>query len=180
VLPSGLYFVERFSVGLFVVLFPVHLAALAGADPALRGRYLALFLFPFALGQLGSYRLARRFGALPTLAAGSVFYGLAFAAIGRLEATALLAWMVLLGTLAAVIFPPTLALVAEWSTPRTRASAMAAFNLAGSLGFAAGPVAGAAILRFAGYPAAFATAGGLAVAAGVAVALSGRRLGGGG
>jgi MFS family permease len=178
--PGGLYFVERFSVGLFVVLFPVYLADLSGADPALRGRYLALFLFPFAFAQLASHRLARRFGALPTLAAGAVLYGLAFAAIGALGAGPLLAWMVVLGLLAAVIFPPTLTLVADWSTPETRASAMAAFNFAGSLGFALGPVAGAGVLRLAGYPAAFATAGALAVAAGAAVALLGRRLGDGG
>lgn len=178
--PGGLYFVERFSVGLFVVLFPLHLAELGGADPALRGRYLALFLFPFAAGQLGSHLLTRRFGALPTLAVGAVLYGAAFAAIGLLAVDGLLGWMVLLGLLAAVIFPPTLSLVAEWSTEATRASAMAAFNFAGSAGFALGPVAGAGVLGAAGFPAAFAAAGALAVAAGVAVALVGRRLGAGG
>jgi MFS family permease len=175
--PGGLYFVERFSVGLFVVLFPVHLAELVGADPAQRGLYLALFLFPFAFAQLATHRLARRFGALPTLAAGAALYGLAFAAIGVLDAGALLGWMALLGLLAAVIFPPTLTLVADWSTPETRASAMAAFNFSGSLGFALGPVVGAGVLGVAGYPAAFAAAGALAVAAGAAVALLGRRLG---
>jgi MFS family permease len=179
-LPGGLYFVERFSVGLFVVLFPLHLAQLGGADPALRGRYLAAFLFPFAAGQLGSHLLTRRFGALPTLATGAVLYGAAFAAIGLLDVGSLLGWMVLLGLLAAVIFPPTLALVADWSTDATRASAMAAFNFAGSAGFALGPVAGAGVLGAAGFPAAFAAAGALAVAAGVAVALVGRRLGAGG
>jgi MFS family permease len=177
-LPSGVYFVERFTVGLFVVLFPVHLAELAGADPATRGLYLALFLFPFAAGQLGSYRLARRWGPLPTLAGGAAAYGLAFAAIGELAASALAGWMVLLGLLAAVIFPPTLALVAEWSAPATRASAMAAFNLAGSLGFALGPLVGARALELAGYSAAFATGGALAFTAGLAVALAARRLAG--
>jgi MFS family permease len=178
-LPGGLYFVERFSVGLFVVLFPLHLAELGDADPALRGRYLAAFLLPFAAGQLGSHLLTRRFGALPTLATGAVLYGAAFAAIGPLDVGSLLGWMVLLGLLAAVIFPPTLALVADWSTDTTRASAMAAFNFAGSAGFALGPVAGAGVLGAAGFPAAFAAAGTLAVAAGVAVALVGRRLGAG-
>jgi MFS family permease len=177
--PCGVYFVERFSVGLFVVIFPVHLAELAGADPALRGRYLALFLFPFAAGQLASHRLARRFGPLPTLAAGAAAYGIAFAVIGRLEPGLLAGWMVLLGLLAAVIFPPTLALVAEWSTAATRASAMAAFNFAGSLGFACGPLAGARALELAGYPAAFLTGGALVVAAALAVAVASRRLGGG-
>jgi len=178
--PGGLYFVERFSVGLFVVLFPVYLAELGGADPALRGRYLAAFLFPFAAGQLGSHLLTRRFGALPTLAAGATLYGAAFAAIGTLGSDALLGWMVLLGLLAAVIFPPTLALVADWSSEATRASAMAAFNFAGSVGFALGPVAGAGVLGVGGFAAAFAAAGALAVAAGAAVALAARRLGDGG
>jgi MFS transporter, DHA1 family, tetracycline resistance protein len=174
--PGALYLLERFTVGLFVVVFPLHLAELAGAGPATRGRYLALYLFPFAVGQLGTFRLVRRFGALPTLLVGAFAYGAALTLVGRLPAPALAGWMVVLGLLAAVIFPPTLALTAEWSTPETRASALGAFNLAGSLGFALGPVAGAAAARIlGGYAAAFDLAGGVLVAGAAGVALFVRR-----
>jgi MFS family permease len=161
-LPAALYFAERFTVGLFVVVFPIYLAEKAGADPAARGRLLALFLFPFAAGQLGSYRLTRRFGPLPPIAVGAAAYGLAFGALGRVPVGSLPFWMVALGLLAAVIFPPTLALIAEWSTPESRASAVAAFNVAGSAGFALGPVTGAWIAGLAGFSAAF-TSGGVII-----------------
>jgi len=177
-LPWGLYFVERFTVGLFVVVFPLALAAGAGADPAARGRALALFLLPFAFCQLGTYRLARRFGPLPLLAAGTALYGLAFAALGRVPEGGLAVLLVTLGALAAVIFPPTLSLTAEWTAPETRASAIAGFNIAGSLGFALGPVAGAWAERHAGFAAAFDVAAAAALAAAavvVAVAVSGLR-----
>jgi MFS family permease len=171
-LPAGLYFVERFTVGLFVIVFPVFLAEAAGADPAARGRYLALFLFPFALGQLGTYRLTRRFGPLPPLALGTLGYGVAFGLLARVPLGALGAWMALLGLLAAVIFPPTLSLTAEWSTAETRASAIAAFNFAGSLGFALGPVAGARAAEAGGYGAAFELGGGVAVAGALAATIA--------
>jgi len=173
-LPWGLYFVERFTVGMFVVVFPLFLAVTRGADPAARGRALALFLFPFAFCQLGTYRLTRRFGALPLLAGGTALYGLALAALGRSGDGELGPLLVVLGALAAVIFPPTLALTAEWTAPATRASAIAGFNLAGSLGFALGPMAGAWAEGGArNYVLAFdiAAAAALAAAAGVSLAL---------
>ena len=168
--PASFYLLERFTVGLFVVVFPLHLAALSGADAARRGLYLALFLFPFALGQLGSYRLTQRLGALPTLTAGAALYGAAFAVTGALGPLALAGWMAVLGVLAAVVFPPTLALTAQWAPAKARASAVAAFNLAGSLGFALGPPAGVAIADAAGYPAAFAGAGVLVLCAALVLA----------
>lgn len=179
-LPWGLYFVERFTVGMFVVVFPLFLAERAGADPGERGRALAFYLLPFAFFQLGTHRLTRRFGPLPVLVVGTALYGLALAALGRIELSLLLPFLVGLGGLAAVIFPPTLALTAEWSTAASRASAMAGFNLAGSLGFALGPVTGAWAARSGDYGFAFDLAGGLAVVAALVLAaalLSWRRTG---
>jgi len=37
---------------------------------------------------------------------------------------------------------PAILLVSQWSDPKTRASAMGGFNLAGSMGFALGPIMG--------------------------------------
>jgi MFS family permease len=142
-LPWMLYAMERFTVGLFVIVFPLWLLAQHGADPAARGRALAAFLLPFAFLQLGTYRLARRFGPFALLSLGCFGYAVAFAALGRIGGGNYYPLLVALGALAAVIFPPTLALTAEWTAPETRASALAGFNVAGSLGFALGPIAGA-------------------------------------
>ena len=154
-LPWLLYAMERFTVGLFVIVFPLWLLAQHGADPAARGRALAAFLLPFAFLQLGTYRLARRFGPFALLALGCFGYAVAFAALGRIGGGSYYPLLVALGALAAVIFPPTLALTAEWTAPETRASALAGFNVAGSLGFALGPIAGAWAHQFAGFTAAF-------------------------
>ena len=172
-LPWGFYLVERFTVGLFVVLFPLYLEATTGGDPAARGRLLGLYLIPFALLQPLTSRLADRLGARRAMAAGALAYGTALALVGALPPALLAYWMVLLGASAAVMFPPTLSLTAELAPPEARASAMAGFNLAGSLGFALGPLAGTAIHAGAGFAAAFATAGALALAAALA-SLAGR------
>lgn len=170
-IPWATYFVERFTVGLFVVVFPLYLAATTGAGPGERGRALALYLLPFAFCQLATWRLARRFGTLPTLAAGTALYGFAYAALGRLDATALAPLLVTLGLLAAVIFPPTLWLTSEWSPAETRASSLAGFNLAGSLGFALGPMAGAWAYDLVDPRFAFDLAAGLALATAGGLAL---------
>jgi MFS family permease len=169
-LPWGLYGMERFTVGLFVIVFPMWLIEQAGADAAGRGRALALFLLPFAFLQLGTYRLARRFGPYALLAAGCSGYAVAFAALTRVDAAMLQPVLVALGALAAVIFPPTLALTAEWTAPESRASALAGFNVAGSLGFALGPIAGAWAHRLWGYSAAFDLAAATALAGALAAA----------
>jgi len=151
------------------------LAGAAGGSRGGRALCLGLSLFPLALGQFVPSRLPRRFAPLRPLAAGAALYGLGFAALGLVPTGALPLWMVALGTLAAVIFPPTLALVAEGSEPATRASAMAAFNLAGSLGFAIGPMLGVGLVATLGEAAAFAGAGApLVVAAALLFAFSRR------
>jgi MFS family permease len=104
------------------------------------------------------------------MAGGTLAYGLALVALGRLGAAATVPLLVVLGLLAAVIFPPTLALTADWTAPGTRASALAGFNFAGSLGFALGPLAGAWAERVGGFSLAFDVAGAAAVAAALAVA----------
>lgn len=161
--PWGFYLIDRLTIGLFLVALPLHLAALGNDSPVLRGRYLALFLLPFALLQPFSGRLAERFGPLRPLVWGSLGYGLALAAVGWAGQTALWPAMALLGILAAVMFPPTMMLTAAWSPPEARASGMAGFNLAGSLGFAIGPVVGAWAQSHGGYQLTFLLAGGLEI-----------------
>ncbi len=171
-LPWALYAMERFTVGLFVIVFPLWLIEQHGADAAARGGALAAFLLPFAFLQLGTYRLARRLGPFALLAVGCTGYAAAFAVLGRIGAGPYLPLLVALGAFAALIFPPTLALTAEWTAPETRASALAGFNFAGSLGFALGPVAGAWAHRTLGAGQSYTAAFDLAAAAAFAGALA--------
>jgi MFS family permease len=179
-LPYLFYFVDRYTVGFFVVLFPLYLGSLGIGDPAVRGRYLALFLLPFALLQYFTGRLAERVGPYPPLIAGSLLYGVLLCAVGYSNLYTLWWVMAALGVLAAVMFPPTIMLTARHSDEATRGSAMGGFNLAGSLGFAIGPLVGAWAYSVHGYGFAFVVSGVielLAVAVAAVVLLRWRRAG---
>lgn len=162
-LPWGFYLVDRLTVGLFVVVFPLYLDALGAGDAAVRGRYLAAFLLPLALLQYWTGKLTERTGPYLPLVAGSLGYGAALAVVGLADLILLWPVMALLGVLAAVMFPPTLTLTAELSDPASRALAVGGFNLAGSVGFAIGPLFGAWALGAGGYAFAFGLAGGLEI-----------------
>ncbi|MEO8503876.1 MAG: MFS transporter [Acidobacteriota bacterium] len=162
--PCLFYFADRLTIGLFLIAFPLYLHSLGSDDPAMRGRYLGMFLLPFALLQPLAGRLIERFGAYRPLVAGSLFYGIALCAVGYTGKTGLAGLMLLLGAVAAVMFPPTLALVGELADPRARGSAMGGFNLAGSLGFAIGPLVGAWAQAAGGFRFTFVLSGSLAVA----------------
>jgi MFS family permease len=157
--PILFHFVDRLAVGLFVVVFPLYLDSLGADDPAIRGRYLALFLLPFAALQYFTGKLSERTGPGRPLVIGSLLYGIVLCWVGVSGLAALKPIMVTLGVLAAVMFPPAILLTARWSDRRTRASAMGAFNLSGSLGFTIGPVLGAWAFREFGFGAAFVICG---------------------
>jgi len=163
-LPMLFHFVDRLAVGLFVVVFPLYLDSLGAGDPAVRGRYLAAFLLPFALLQYFTGRLAERIGPYRPLIAGSLLYGCLLTTVGYSGLFRLWPIMAGLGLLAAVMFPPAILLTAQWSDASTRGSAMGGFNVAGSLGFAIGPLFGGWIYSVHGFGMAFALAGLLEVA----------------
>jgi MFS family permease len=163
-LPWTFHLVDRLTVGCFIVVFPLYLASLGAGDAAHRGRYLGLFLLPFALLQAWTGRLSERTGAAPPLVWGTLGYGLVLTFVGLADLLLLWPAMVALGVLAAFMFPPTLTLTAQLADPRARASAMGGFNFAGSLGFALGPLLGAWAQGRGGFTAAFAVAGALEIA----------------
>ncbi len=167
-MPMLFHFVDRFSVGLFVVVFPLYLDTL-GAGPTIRGRYLGLFLLPFALLQFFAGKLAERTGPYPLLITGSLLYGALLAVVGLCDLELLRPVMVTLGVFAALMFPPALLLTAQLSDPLTRGSAMGGFNLAGSLGFAIGPLIGQWAYAARGFGYAFLVCGGLEVLLALAV-----------
>lgn len=170
-LPLLFHFVDRYSVSFVVVLFPLYLGSLGVSDPALRGRYLAFFLLPFALLQYFTGRLSERIGPYLPLLAGSGAYGIVLCLVGHTGVQGAGAVMAVLGVLASIMFPPALTLTAQLSEPHARGSAMGAFNLAGSLGFAVGPLAGTWALEAHGFGFAFVVAGMIELAA-VLIALA--------
>lgn len=178
-MPMLFHFVDRFTVGFFVVIFPLYVDSLGATDAATRGRYLALFLLPFALLQYLAGRLTDRIGPYKPLLWGSLAYGIVLCVVGYSDLLLLWPIMVALGVLAAIMFPPAITLTAELSDVTTRGTAMGAFNFAGSLGFAIGPLVGGFMYEIEGYGAAFLLSGAmeilLAVGAGAIVLRWARR-----
>ncbi len=166
--PALFYMVDRYAVGFIVVLFPLYLETLGISDPARKGQFLGLFLVPFAFLQVPCGWLTERIGPWRPLLVGSLLYGLALCTVGISNLYTVWWVMLLLGVLAAIMFPPAITLTAQLSDPHTRGSAMGAFNLAGSVGFAIGPMAGVWAYQAYGFGFAFALAGALEVLAAVA------------
>lgn len=161
--PWSIYFWVRAAVGLLVVVLPLHLEATSGASPERRGELLGLFLLTFAAFQTFTYRLTDRLGARNAMALGLALFGSGLAWIPWLTGTLLSLWMLLLGAAAAVLFPPTLSLTVAWTPGPSRATGLAGFNLAGSLGFGLGPLGGVPLVEALGYRGTFALLGALSV-----------------
>ena len=161
--PYAFQFADRYTVGFFVILFPQYLAKLGVDDPAVRGQYLAFFLLPFAFLQYFTGRLSEKVGPYKPLLLGSLVYGFVLCFVGYSDLFALWWVMAVLGVLASVMFPPAILLTAQLSDASTRGSAMGGFNLAGSLGFAVGPLVGVWVLEQAGFGAAFIVSGALEI-----------------
>ncbi len=170
-MPMAFHFVDRFTVGFFVVIFPLYVDSLGATDPAVRGRYLGQFLLPFAFLQYFTGRLTEKVGPYKPLLIGSLLYGLVLCFVGFSDLGLLWPVMVILGVLAAVMFPPAIALTARFSTAETRGTAMGAFNFAGSLGFAIGPLVGGWAYERSGYGAAFLISGTMEVALAIGAAI---------
>ncbi len=161
--PFAFQFADRYTVGFFVILFPQYLASLGVDDPATRGQYLAFFLLPFAFLQYFTGRLAERVGPYKPLLIGSLVYGIVLCWVGYSDLYELWWVMAALGVLASVMFPPAILLTGQLSDSETRGSAMGGFNLAGSLGFAIGPLVGVWVFEQAGFGVAFVVSGAIEI-----------------
>lgn len=152
-------FVDRFTVGFFVSVFPLYLGTVHGAEPALIGMLMFAFLLPFALLQYPSGRLSERTGRATPIILGSVVYGLCVVGIGYLDLSVLWFVMVIGGIFGAFMFSPSAALTGDIAPEDKRGVAMGGFNFFGSLGFVVGPFAGGLIADTYGFGASFAFAG---------------------
>jgi MFS transporter, DHA1 family, tetracycline resistance protein len=158
-IPYAFSFIDRFTVGFFVGLFPLFLASRFNAEPAAIGLYMFLFLLPFALLQYPGGILSDRIGRGSPIIIGSIIYGVCVLLVGMVNLPVLAVVMVVGGTFGAFMFAPSAALVGDLAPPEKRGIAMGGFNLFGSLGFVIGPFTGGLIADAYGFSASFAFAG---------------------
>jgi MFS family permease len=165
--PYAFTFVDRLTVGFIISTVSLYFATVLGFDTARIGIVMAAFLLPFAVLTYPAGLLCHRWDAALMMAVGSVLYGAVLAGLGLVSDHLVLTWMALGGVVAALMFAPSLVLVARLANPAQRATAMGGFHLAGSLGFMLGPMVGVGVLTglqtlgFAPYPGVFLVVGGL-------------------
>ncbi len=143
--PLAYAFIDRFCVGVLIATFMMYLSTVLRLDPPSRGMLMAYFMLPFAVLCYPVGRLIDHIGRVWPMALGSVGFGLVFASYGLWTQSWLPVAMVISGVLSAIMFSPNLALCADLAPSAHRATVFAAFNVAGSLGFLAGPLFGGAL-----------------------------------
>lgn len=159
IVPYAFSFVDRFTVGFFVGIFPLYLGSQFGAEPAAIGMLMFAFLLPFALFQYPGGRMSERYGRAVPIVAGSVIYGVCVMFIGFIDIGIMWVVMVIGGMFGAMMFSPSAALTGDIAPKDKRGVAMGGFNFFGSLGFVVGPFAGGLIADTYGFGASFAFAG---------------------
>jgi MFS family permease len=165
--PLAFSFADRFTVGFFTTTFSLYVRRIHELEPAQIGFAIAIFMLPFALLSYPVGRLAERGHLVALLCGGSLVYAAATATVGYAAPPGLYLLMFGIGVTAAVMFVPSMLLTTQLAPESIRATALGAFNAAGSLGFVLGPVSGGLISQQvadgagweAGYRAAFAAAG---------------------
>jgi len=139
-IPYGFSMLDRLTVGFFVGQFPILAAQIYGLKPSQTGIYLSVFLAGFALFSPVGGVISDRLGRVRPMLLGTVVYGLMLMLVGRVSAEMLYVVMAIGGLSGAVLYPPSIALVGDYAGPGQRGVAMGGFNLAGSIGYAAGPL----------------------------------------
>jgi MFS family permease len=148
--PLGYAFMDRFSIGIFVSTFTLFLSRQHQVEPAARGWLVALFMIPFAALCYPVGRLAERVGWFPLLVGGNVAFGIVYGAYGITPLGLLPASMVLSGIASAFIFAPSLLLVSDLVRRGHGEGLFGIFQIAGSLGFLAGPMVGGVLVALTG------------------------------
>jgi MFS family permease len=165
--PLAFAFTDRFTVGFFTTTFSLYLGGIYALQPVEIGIVISCFMIPFALFSYPFGRLSEHRSRIALLCWGSVLYGIGTAAVGFTAPPALFGLMLVVGMAAAVMFVPSMLITMQVVPDSIRATALGAFNAAGSLGFILGPAAGGGISQFVaertdwltGYRAAFLAAG---------------------
>ena len=162
--PYAFGFIDRLTAGFFALVGTLYFRETFELGPGETGVMLALFFTPFALLQYPFGVLSDRIGRTAPIVAGSVLYGLTVIGVGQAPTVTFAgAGMVLTGVIGALMAPATMALVSDLAGETERGTAMAGFNIFGSVGFLAGILVGGTVAGAFGYPAAFLVAGGTEV-----------------
>ena len=141
-MPLAYGFTDRFLIGVFISTFTLFLTEVHGVSAAARGMLMSLFLLPFALLCWPAGKLTDRVGWFGPIVAANILFGLVYATYGIVPLSVLPAAMVLSGVLSALMFAPSLVLVSEFSRRGAGEGLFGVFQIAGSMGFLAGPIAG--------------------------------------
>ena len=165
--PLAFAFVDRFTVGFYTTTFSLYLSGIHGLPSMRIGILIFVFMFPFALCSYPFGRLSERSSPVLMVCVGSVVYGIGTALVTDWPLAWLPLLMVGLGVASAVMFVPSMVLIANAAPSEARGTALGAFNAFGSLGFIAGPATGGFVSQAvadlsgweAGYRAAFRVAG---------------------
>lgn len=144
--PYAFTFVDRLTVGFIVSTLSLYMGSVLGFGPREIGIAMMLFMLPFAVLTFPSALLARRFDPFAMMLTGSFLYGLVLMGMGFSDVESIDGLMLAGGVVAALMFAPSLVMVTRLADPLNRATAMAGFNLAGSLGFLLGPLLGGTLL----------------------------------
>ncbi|MBK6455427.1 MAG: MFS transporter [Gemmatimonadetes bacterium] len=145
-IPLGYAFMDRFSIGVFVSTFTLFLTQVHGLSATQRGVLIALFMLPFALLCYPAGRLADRIGWFAPMMVGNVLFGAVFASYGLVPRAFLPLAMLASGVLSALMFTPNLLLISDLARRGHGEGLFGAFQVAGSLGFLVGPIAGGLLL----------------------------------
>jgi MFS family permease len=160
-------FTDRFTVGFFTTTFALYLRRIYDLSSSEIGGLIAVFMIPFAVFSYPFGRIAEKRSPVAMLCIGSLLYGIGTAGVGFTSPPELHGLMLATGIAAAVMFVPSMLMTMQVVGDEVRATALGAFNAAGSLGFILGPLTGGAISQLvaarsdwlAGYRAAFLAAG---------------------
>jgi hypothetical protein len=101
---------------------------------------------PFAALCYPAGRVAERRGWLVPMLAGNLVFGIVYASYGVVPRALLPVAMVLSGVSSAFMFTPSLLLVSDLARRGHGEGLFGAFQVAGSLGFLAGPIAGGVLV----------------------------------
>jgi len=144
-LPYAYTFIDRLCIGIVISSVTLYMSEVLNMDPATRGVELFYFLLPFALLSYPAGRLSDRIGRIWQMAIGTILFGIVYMMYGFAEGAVFSLLMIVSGVLCALMFAPNLAMCRDLSSEEQKGSAFAGYNVAGSLGFAVGPLLGGSI-----------------------------------
>lgn len=146
IVPYAFTFIDRMTVGFIVSSLTLYLRQYLNMSPKEIGFTMAIFLIPFSILTYPSGVISKHFNKLKMMMLGSILYGISLMFISFCSIDELWIIMFFCGISSALMFAPSLTLVANIAKHMNKATAMSGFNASGSLGFLLGPVLSGSIV----------------------------------